>query len=192
MQLTGFCRCRSVNSYTFVFMPHFKELTTTLCICKPVSLVMPFLYNASNFTFPTVRLQSVITVRPDAAAQSSGLLLYEYLSVALDLMISKCRIKANAWNTNATWTVNLDIWLCTECCIGFIIIQNNSMHCLYLFTMKRSHQIELEYFFKRRETTQKWSDAVVSLWDWGFEKNCSTNFFLASELLVFELTYLEI
>lgn len=77
---------------------------------------------------------------------------------------------------NATWIVKLVIWLCTECCIGFIITQNNSVPCLYLFTMKRSHQIELEYFFKIKETTQKWSDAVTSLWNWRLE-NCSTNFF---------------
>ena len=30
-------------------MPHFKELTTTLCVCKPISVVMPFLYNAIHF-----------------------------------------------------------------------------------------------------------------------------------------------
>lgn len=30
-------------------------------------------------------------------------------------------------------------------------------------------------FFKMRETTQKWSDAVVSLWNWRSEKSYSTN-----------------
>lgn len=78
-------------------MPHFKELTKTLCICKPISLVMPFLYIASNFTFPTARLQSVITACPDAAAPAIRIAsVSEYLSVALDLMNSKRRIKANA------------------------------------------------------------------------------------------------
>lgn len=81
-------------------------------------------------------------------------------------MNSKCRIKSKAWNMNATWIVKPDIWLCPECCIGFIITQNNFMHCLYLFTVKRSHQIEPEYFFKIRGTTQKWSDVVVTPWNW--------------------------
>lgn len=77
LQLTRFCRCRSINSYTFLFACHTsKNSQMMLCICKPISVVMPFLYNASNFMFPTDRLQSVITVCPDAVTQSSGLLLY--------------------------------------------------------------------------------------------------------------------
>lgn len=135
-------------------MPHFKELTTTLCVCKPISVVMPFLYNAIHFTFPTVRLQSVITVCPDAMTQSQDCFCIWISVSSPNLMNSKCRIKANASNMNATWSVKPDIWLYTECCVGFITIQNNSVPCLHLFIMKRSHQIELEYFFKRREATQ--------------------------------------
>lgn len=72
-------------------------------------------------------------------------------------MNSKRTIKSKAWNMNATWMVQLDIWLCPERWTGFIITQNNFMHCLYLSTVRRSQQIELEYFFKIREKTQKWS-----------------------------------
>lgn len=119
-------------------MPHFKEFTM-LCICKPISVVMPFLYNASNFVFPTARLQKVWLQSVQMQWPSHQDCFYIWITFSSpNLMNSKCRIKPNASNMNATWIVKLDIWLCTECCIGFIIIQNNFLHCLY-YALLRDH-----------------------------------------------------
>lgn len=153
MQLTGFCRCRSVNSYTFCFYATLQRISQRWGYANQFLLWCPFYKMPVISRFPLwgykVLLQFVQMHRP-----SHQNCFYIWVtSSRSNLMNSKCRIKANAWNMDATWIVKRGIWLCPEYCIGFIITQNNFLYCPYLFTVERSHQIELEYCFKIKETT---------------------------------------
>lgn len=153
LQWTGFCRCTSVNSYTFCFYATLQRFSQQCCAYANQFLLWCRFYITPVISrFPLwdykVWLQFVQMHRPS----HWGCFYIWITSSSPSLMNSKCRIKANAWCMAATWIMKLGIWLCPECCIEFIITQNNFLHSPYLFTVERSHHIELEYCFNIRET----------------------------------------